>query len=216
MRPGSLRLEVGHCTAIYACRSSPQPWRGVSPSSPSGSAASIDGSAGPTGKLQQVAALALWSGAAWVLLTWKATVEQIAYGVAVSLAVAVILAPLGPVALPWRLLRPDRLWRLAALLATSAGRIVGANLVLARRVWSPSRPIRTGMLVVPTELTSSGTVTAVGLLGSIIVDHQLVDLEAGRLQYHAVWVASEDPSEARERINGPVERLLLPIDEEQR
>ena len=160
--------------------------------------------------------MALWSGAAWALLTWKATVEQIAYGVAVSLAVAVILAPLGPVALPWRLLRPDRLWRLAALLATSAGRIVGANLVLARRVWSPSRPIRTGMLVVPTELTSSGAVTALGLLGSIIVDHQLVDLEAGRLQYHAVWVASEDPSEARERINGPVERLLLPIDEEQR
>ncbi len=163
-----------------------------------------------------MAALALWSGAAWVLLTWTATVEAAAYGVAVSVAAALTLAPLGPAALPWRVLRPGRLWRLATLVVTSAGRIVWANLVLARRVWAPSRPIRSGMLVVPTDLTSDGCITAVGLLGSIIVDHQLVDLEAGRLQYHAVWVVSEDPDEAKERINGPVERLLVPVDEERR
>ena len=141
----------------------------------------------------------------------KATVELVAYGAAVSVAVAVALAPLGPVARPWRLLSPRRLARLAAVVATSAARTVGANVVLARRVWSPSRPVRSGMLVVPTELTTDGALTTMGLLGSIIVDNQLVDLEAGRLQYHAVWVASEDPSEARENINGPLERLLRPL-----
>ena len=161
-----------------------------------------------------IAALALWSGAAWVLLTWKASVEQLAYGVAVSIAVAVALSPLGPVAPPWQLLHPRRLLRLAALAATSVGRILKANVVLARRVWSPSRPIRTGMLVVPTDLRSDGAVTAVGLLGSVIVDHQLVDLEPRHLQYHAVWVASEDPDEAREQINGRLERLLKPLDKE--
>ncbi len=160
--------------------------------------------------------MALWSGAAWVLLTWKATVEQALYGLAVSLAVAVVMSPLGPAARPWQLLRPGRLMRVAALVATSAARIVWANIDLARRVWSPSRPIRTGMLVVPTDVRTDGGVTVLGLLGSIIVDHQLVDLEPGRMQYHAVWVASEDPSEARERINGPVERLLRPIDEGER
>ncbi len=72
------------------------------------------------------------------------------------------------------------------------------------------------MLVVPTDLKSDGGITVIGLLGSIIVDHQLVDLEPGRLQYHAVWVASEDPIEARERINGQLERLLKPFDEEAR
>lgn len=159
--------------------------------------------------------MALWSGAAWVLLTWKATLEQALYGVAVSLTVAMIMSPLGPVSPPWRLLRPGRLMRLAALVVTSAGRIVWANIELARRVWSPSRPIRTGMLVVPTDLRTDGAVTTVGLLGSIIVDHQLVDLEPGRLQYHAVWVASEDPTEARERINGPVERLLRSVEEDE-
>ena len=158
--------------------------------------------------------MALWAGVAWVLLTWTASLEQAAYGVAVSIGVAVVLAPLGPVAGPWRLLHPKRLARLAAVAATSAGRILWANLVLARRVWSPSLPIRTGMLVVPTDLRSDGGVTAIGLLGSVIVDHQLVDLEPGRLQYHAVWVVSEDPIEARERINGRLERLLKPFDDE--
>ena len=147
-------------------------------------------------------------------MTWTATVEQALYGVAISIAVALILAPLGPVARPWRLLRPRRLTRLAALVATSTARIVAANVVLARRVWSPRLPIRSGMLVIPTEVRSDGAITVLGLLGSIIVDHQLVDLEPGRLQYHAVWIASEDPSEARERINGRLERLLRPFDEE--
>ncbi len=149
-----------------------------------------------------------------MLLTWKASIEQLTYGLAVSVAVAAALSPLGPVARPWRLLRPGRLVRLAAMAATSVGRILWANVVLARRVWSPSRPIRTGMLVVPTDLRTDGALTAIGLLGSVIVDHQLVDLEPHRLQYHAVWVASEDPSEARERINGRLEGLLRPLDEE--
>ena len=164
----------------------------------------------------RVAALALWSGTAWVLLTWTATVEQAAYGVAVAVAVALVLSPLGPVARPWRLVRPGRLGPFAAVVATSLARILWANLGLARRVWSPSLPLRTGMLVVPTDVRTDGPVTVVGLLGSLVVEYQLVDLEPGRLQYHAVWVASEDPSEARERINGRVEDLLRPFDEEAR
>ncbi len=149
-----------------------------------------------------------------MLLTWKGTVEQVAYGAAVSVAVALTLSPLGPVAPPWRLVHPGRLVRLLAVVGLSAARIVRANVVLARRVWSPSLPIRTGMLVVPTGMKTEGALTTVGLLGSIIVDNQLVDLEPGRLQYHAVWVDSEDPVEARERINGSLERLLQPLDDE--
>jgi multicomponent Na+:H+ antiporter subunit E len=175
---------------------------------------SIVGSTGLAGRSRQVAALALWSGTAWVLLTWTATVEQAAYGIAVALAVAVVLSPLGPVARPWRLVRPGRFGRLAAMGITSLTRILSANLGLARRVWSPSLPLRTGMLIVPTDLRTDGPVTVVGLLGSLVVEYQLVDLEPGRLQYHAVWVASEDPSEARERINGRVEDLLRPFDQE--
>ncbi len=91
-------------------------------------------------------------------------------------------------------------------------RIVRANVGLARRVWSPSLPLRSGMVVFPTEMKSDGAVTAVALVSSVIVDNQLVDLEPGRVQYHAVWVDSTDPDEIYETINGPLERLVKPLD----
>ena len=91
-------------------------------------------------------------------------------------------------------------------------RIVRANVGLARRVWSPSLPLRSGMVVFPTEMESDGAVTAVALVSSVIVDNQLVDLEPGRVQYHALWIDSTDPQEIYEAINGPLERLVKPLD----
>jgi multicomponent Na+:H+ antiporter subunit E len=134
------------------------------------------------------------------------------YGAAASVLAAVAISPLGPAARPWLLLDVRRLGRLAALAATSLVRIVRANAVLARRVWSPSLPLRSGMLVFPTKMKSDGALTAVALVSSVIVDNQLVDLEPGRVQYHAIWVDSTDPEEAYEAINGPLERLLQPLD----
>ena len=162
----------------------------------------------------RVLRLAAWAYAVWVVLTWTRTAEQLAVGVAVALAVAASCSALGPVAAPWRVPEPRRLTALARLLATVLRRILVANVVLARRVWSPRRPLRSGMLVVPTELRSEGGVAAVGLLTSLIVDNQLVDLDLDRrrLQYHAVWVETTDPDAARERINAPVERLLRPLE----
>jgi multicomponent Na+:H+ antiporter subunit E len=70
------------------------------------------------------------------------------------------------------------------------------------------------MLLVPTEMTSPGGLAAVGMVTSLIVDNQLVDLDPDRrlLQYHAIWVATRDPWRARERVNGPLERLLRPLE----
>jgi multicomponent Na+:H+ antiporter subunit E len=159
--------------------------------------------------------LAAWTFLVWVLLTWTRTTEQLAVGALAAVAAAVALAPLGPVAAPWRLADPRRLARLLRALAVSLGRTLAANISLARRVWSPARPLRSGMLVVPTEMTTPGGIAAVGILTSVIVDQQLVDLDPSRreLQYHAVWVATEDPAQARERINGPLEELLHPLED---
>ncbi|MFN2606765.1 MAG: Na+/H+ antiporter subunit E [Acidimicrobiales bacterium] len=158
-----------------------------------------------------MAAVAVWAALGWILLAWTATVEQAVVGAVVALLVGVALAPLGPVARPWLLLDPRRLARLVALAVTSFGRVVKANVGLARRIWSPSLPLRSGMLVLPTEARTDGAVTGVSLVSSVIVDNQLVDLEPGRLQYHAVWVTTEDPAEARRQINGSLERLLVPL-----
>jgi multicomponent Na+:H+ antiporter subunit E len=90
---------------------------------------------------------------------------------------------------------------------------VDANLSLSRRIWSPSRPLRPGMVVVPTELRSDGGLAAVGLISSLIVDNQIVDVDRDRheLQYHAVWIDSADPEVNRRKINGPLEERLRPF-----
>lgn len=155
-------------------------------------------------------ALACWVMGVWVLLTWTRTAEQIAVGAALSIAVAAVLAPLGAVAGPWRLLDPRVLGRVAGLASVALGRVVVANLRLARRIWSPSRPLRSGMVIVPTTQRSELGLTVVGVVSSLIVDNQIVDVDRsrGRLLYHAVEVPPRDPDEARDQINGPLERHL--------
>ena len=136
------------------------------------------------------------------------------YGAVTSVLAALVISPLGPAARPWLLLDVRRLGRLLALAGVSLVRIIRANVGLARRVWSPTLPLRSGMLVFPTKMKSDGGVTAVALVSSVIVDNQLVDVEPGRFQYHAVWITSTDPDEAYEAINGPLERLVQPLDPE--
>jgi multicomponent Na+:H+ antiporter subunit E len=87
---------------------------------------------------------------------------------------------------------------------------VTANLRLSRLIWDPRLPLRSGMVVVPTTQRSEGGLTAVGLVTSVVVDNQLVDLDRSRaqLQYHAVEMPPGGPEQVREQINGPVERLL--------
>lgn len=169
---------------------------------------------------RRIAGLFCWAFAAWVLLTWTRTAEQLLIGAGIAAVVAVALTPLGDVAGPWQLLTPRRLAAVAALLVYTSYRIVGANLRLSRLIWDPHlrRRLRTGMVVVETTQTSVGGITAVGLITSVIVDNQLVDLDPSRaqLQYHAVEVPEGGPEQAREKINGPVERLLAPFVERQR
>ena len=54
------------------------------------------------------------------------------------------------------------------------------------------------MVIVPTTESSDGGLAAVGLITSLIVDNQIVDLDRAthRLQYHAVAVPSLDPVRA--------------------
>jgi len=154
--------------------------------------------------------LFVWALAVWVLLTWTRTLEQLLVGVAVAAGTAVACAPLGPVAAPWTQLRPDRLIAAARLVVWSAGRIVVANLSLSRRIWSPGRPLRPGMVIVGTDVGSDGALTAVALISSLIVDNQCVDLDGERceIQYHSVWIDSPGPEANRGRINGPLDARL--------
>ena len=163
--------------------------------------------------LSRWTALFCWAYLTWTVLSWTLSVEQIAVGAAVSAFTAALCAPLGPVAGPWKILRPRR----AAALALMAGyvlvRMVGANVALSRRIWARRMPLPSGMLVVPTAGDTDGALTAVGVLSSVIVDSQLVDLDRarGELQYHVVSADSTDPEHNRGRINAPIEDRLTPV-----
>jgi multicomponent Na+:H+ antiporter subunit E len=160
--------------------------------------------------VKRVLALWVWSMGVWVLLTWTRTLSQLFFGLGISLAVALGCALLGPAAAPWAYLTPSRFVATVRLLVSALARIVRANISLARRIWTPSLPLRSGMVIVPTAFTSEGALAAVGLITSVIVDNQLVDLDVahGELQYHGIWITSGDPDENRQRMNGPVETRL--------
>jgi multicomponent Na+:H+ antiporter subunit E len=150
--------------------------------------------------------------AVWILLSWTATLEQLIVGAVCSVLVAVVCAPLGPVAAPWSM-RPRRMLAIATTSAWAVGRIVRANLSLSRRIWTPRPPLRPGMVIVATEMESEGELTAVGLISSLIVDNQIVDVDRSRheLLYHAVWIDSGDPADNRRKINGPLEERIRAI-----
>jgi multicomponent Na+:H+ antiporter subunit E len=164
------------------------------------------------GLSRRVTALFCWSYGIWVLLTWTRTAQQLLFGAGIAAAVAVALAPLGEVAGPWALLTPRRLAGTLVMLVLAVRQIIAANLRLSRLIWDPRlrQRLRTGMIIVPTTQDSVGGLTAVGLITSVIVDNQLVDLDrsARQLQYHAVEVPEGGPEQALEHINGPVERVL--------
>ena len=159
---------------------------------------------------RRVVNLAVWAYAVWILLTWTPTAESLAVGAGVALACGFAFAPLGRVAAPWTALRPHRIGPLARLAATCAVRIVRANLSLSRRILLPSRPLRSGMIIVPTEATSDGELAATGVLTSLVVDNQLVDLDRSEhvLQYHAMAVPKGSP---RDTVNGPIENRVIAV-----
>jgi multicomponent Na+:H+ antiporter subunit E len=99
------------------------------------------------------------------------------------------------------------------LIGATLVRIVVANVDLARRIWSPARPLRSGMLIVPTTQRTDGGLAASGLITSLIVGNQIVDVdrERNQLQYHAVELPHGNRKHPEDDVNAPIERLLGPL-----
>ncbi len=164
-------------------------------------------------RTRRIAALTGWAYLVWLLLTWSRTLEQQLSGLGLALALGVLFAPLGPVAAPWRLLEPRRMLAVARLTLAALARIIVANLDLARRIWAPSRPLHTGMVIVPTTQRTDGGLAATGLITSLIVASQVVDVDRrhNELQYHGIDVPHGNRKHLEDDINAPIERQLNPI-----
>jgi multicomponent Na+:H+ antiporter subunit E len=164
-----------------------------------------------TRRATTVVALAIWCFIAWSALIWTPTVESSIAGAALSVLVAWLLASLGPVVRPWRMLMPGRLPAIVRLTGWVATQVVRANVRLARRIWTPSLPLATGVVVVPTRFADEGRVGAVGIISSLVVDNQIIDLDRSRreLVYHCIVVPA--PGRGYEQINGPLERRIAAL-----
>jgi multicomponent Na+:H+ antiporter subunit E len=151
-----------------------------------------------------------WCLLAWVLLTWTATIEVLATGLLVSALCALAVTRLGSLPPPWCVLRPSVAIPLARLAGSLSVRTVRANLGMAARVWSGRPPPRTGMVVVPTRVHDAGRLGAVGLLTSLVVDNQVVDVDpsSGEMLYHCLEVPEGDRYDA---VNGPLEQRVLDV-----
>jgi multicomponent Na+:H+ antiporter subunit E len=159
----------------------------------------------------RVLRLTVWNYLVWVVLTWSRSPEQLLTGLVAAVLVAVAVAPFGEVARPWAVLSRRRLAALARLAAGSLVRIVVANARLTRRIWSPHRSLSSGMVIVPTTARGDGELATLGLLSSLVVDNQIVDLDREHhvLQYHAVAVPERGHEE--EQIAAAIERELPAI-----
>jgi multicomponent Na+:H+ antiporter subunit E len=157
-------------------------------------------------------AISAWCYLVWLLLTAPPTTGSLIVGAVLALGCGPILSPLGPLPAPWSMLRPGRLWAELRLGWLLVRRVIRANGRLLVRVWSPKPPGRTGMVVVPTRTRSDGAAAAVGLLTSLVVDNQLVDLDLRRHQmlYHCIDVPA--PERRYEATVGPIESLVLRVE----
>lgn len=158
-----------------------------------------------TTRTKTVGALTFWCYLVWLLLTSPSTVESAAIGLVVSLLIAGSLVPLGSVVPPWRAVRMLRLVPFVAY------KILRANLSLARRIWTPSLPLATGVVVVRSRFGDADRVAAVGIVSSLIVDNQIIDLDRSRreLAYHCIAVPPRD--RRYEDIIGPLERRIAAL-----
>ena len=148
----------------------------------------------------------------WILLTWRFTVEELAAGVLVSLAVALFSARF--------FVHEDALWlanplRFLSMLgfwcATFVLEMIKANLDMARRCFGGCRDVNPGIVKVPVELESdygqAALANAITLTpGTITLD--IAEDGEGKTWYYIHWidVKSSDPAEAGEAIKGRLER----------
>jgi multicomponent Na+:H+ antiporter subunit E len=155
-----------------------------------------------------VAALVVWGYGVWTLLTWTATVEFLVAGVLVASACALVSALLGRATAPWALLSPRRLTAELRLGWTLLVRVTIANIGMARRIWTPRLPVHTGIVEVTSRSRDTTRMAATGLLTSLVVDNQVVDLDPSTKEtlYHCVDVPAE--SERYDEVLGHIEPLV--------
>lgn len=146
----------------------------------------------------------------WILLTENLSVEELAVGAVVSLAVALFSARFFIHEKAFWLLNPAKLFGLIAYVFIFLGELIKANLDVAKRCYGGCKNIKPGIVKIPVDVKSDYGRSM--LSNSITLTPGTITLDAveedGKAYYYIHWidVASSDPNEAGEMIKGTLEK----------
>ena len=149
----------------------------------------------------------------WILLTWSFSVQELAAGAVVSLAVALFSARFFIHENAGWFFNPAKLFAgLFFWLMTFVVEMIKANVDMAKRCFGGCKNINPGIVKVPVDLESdygqAALANAITLTpGTITLD--IAD-EEGKTYYYVHWidVQETDPEKAGEAIKGRLERGL--------
>lgn len=146
----------------------------------------------------------------WVLLTWSISIQELAAGAIVSLAVSLYASRFFIHEDAFHLFKPTRFVGLVAYIFTFLGELIKANCDVAKRVYGGCKNINPGIVKIPVDLKSD--YGRAMLADSITLTPGTITLDAveedGKCYFYVHWlnVTAESGTEAGDAIKGILEK----------
>ena len=148
----------------------------------------------------------------WVLITWSFTVQELAAGAVVSLAVALFAGRFFIHEKAFWFFNPAKLFALIAYIPVFLVELIKANVDVAKRCFGGCKNVNPGIVKVPVNLQSeygqSMLANSITLTpGTITMD---ITEEDGQTYYYIHWIDVAAPSgeEAGKAIKGTLEKWV--------
>lgn len=146
----------------------------------------------------------------WVLVTWAFTVQELAAGAVVSLAVALFSSRFFIHEKAFWLFNPKKFFGLLAYIPTFLVELVKANVDVAKRVFGGCKDVNPGIVKVPVDLKSeygqSMLANSITLTPGTITMEVTEEDEQTYYYIHWINVTAESGKEAGDAIKGTLEK----------
>jgi len=146
----------------------------------------------------------------WLMITWNMEPANFFTGAVVSLIVTAFFGREFPFH-PENTFQPRRYIAFVKFIAVFLVQMLKANLMMAYRILSPGLPIKPGIVEIPITLKSP--------LGRLVLANSItlapgtftMDITRDTLVIHWIYLETEDPQKAGERICGQLQRILKEV-----
>ncbi len=143
----------------------------------------------------------------WLLLTGKATLDEVLTGIFVAIIISLFTGSLVSKRGMFHFL-PEQLWGKVKFIFVFMIELVKANVDVAKRVLSPKIPLNPGIVRVKTKLVYPNDKLWLANSITLTPGTMTLDVKDDELFIHWIDVKTTDPDEAGEIIKGAFERHL--------